>query len=376
MLLKLHAEHFMKHHLQREYGISLQEMYENEEFCNLEYNEENEEEEETEVLELEEEFVVEDLSDSLKKYEEKLNKKIDEENKFKMKSFAIKSMEDASVNVENLGVEKINIRIYSGNDFNFAKVSGLAESSGGRRFRNKEDEENRHLSLTVQKAEFKFCLSENKETFSSLTKVEKLKMAISKQKFYSHHSLKHLEESFPQQQFIICENDSELAVIFEKTHKSINLKTFALKLKLGVTSELVSFSKKMKEEDKLIERSGWKKMYENKKSQKLAAKGKSEIRLIVIVPESQLRLSLQYENLMNILDDQSVITSELIINEEFENKYAIKNITEKWGKKILKDNIGAIISKTAFNLLLKLITQIVAFNLNSIAKLLGFINLT
>ena len=40
----------------------------------------------------------------------------------------------------------------------------------------------------------------------------------------------------------------------------------------------------------------------------------------------------------------------------------------------MKDNIGTIISKTALNLLLKLIAQIVALNLNYLAKLLGFIN--
>ena len=233
-----------------------------------------------------------------------------------MRSFVLKNMENASVNLNSLTIEKIHVRIYNGNDFNFHRSSGLADSSVSRRFRNKEEEENRYLSLTAQKAELKFCLSEKKESFSTLTKVEKLKVAISKQKFHSHHTLKHLEESFPQQQFIICENDTELSIMFEKTDKSISLKTLALRMKLGVTSELVSFSKKLKEEDKAIERSGWKKIYDNKEKKKQnMVQEKSQIRLIVIVPESQIRLSLQYENLMNILDDQSVITSELIINE-------------------------------------------------------------
>lgn len=151
------------------------------------------------------------------------------------------------------------------------------------------------------------------------------------------------------------------------------MKSLALRAKLGVTSELVTFIKYVKEHDKMIERGGWKKIYDSKPKEKKQNK-KNECRMIVIIPESHVKLSLQYENFMNILDQQNIITSELIINEEMSNMYSIQNTTNKWMKKLMKDNIGTIISKTALNLLLKLIAQIVALNLNYLAKLLGFIN--
>ena len=68
-------------------------------------------------------------------------------------------------------------------------------------------------------------------------------------------------------------------------------------------------------------------------------------------------------------------TSELVINEELWNKDAIQTTAKKWGKKLLKDNIGSLVSKTALNLLLKLIGQIVALNLNYLWKIFGMINL-
>ena len=77
---------------------------------------------------------------------------------------------------------------------------------------------------------------------------------------------------------------------------------------------------------------------------------------------------------MSILDELSVGTSELVINEDMCNMYSIKNTLNKWGKKLVKDNIGSIVSKSALNLILNLISQIVALNINYLGKLFGLIS--
>ena len=89
------------------------------------------------------------------------------------------------------------------------------------------------------------------------------------------------------------------------------------------------------------------------------------------MPESIVKLSLQYENLMNILDEQEVGTSELLINEDISNEYVIKNYVRKWMTKLIKNNIGSLVSRTALNLLVKLISQIIALNVSYIGKFLG-----
>lgn len=48
--------------------------------------------------------MVEDLTDSLASYEEKINKKIDEENKLRMRPFVHKHIENAKLKINQLKV--------------------------------------------------------------------------------------------------------------------------------------------------------------------------------------------------------------------------------------------------------------------------------
>ena len=74
---------------------------------------------------------------------------------------------------------------------------------------------------------------------------------------------------------------------------------------------------------------------------------------------------------MNILDEQIVTTSEFLINEELANEFVIKSQIRKWMTKLIKTNIGSLVSRTALNLLIKLISQIIALNISYIGKFLG-----
>ena len=85
----------------------------------------------------------------------------------------------------------------------------------------------------------------------------------------------------------------------------------ALRLKVGVTSELLTIMNCLKDAEKAIESSGWIKIYDSKpkKNKKKDENQNNEQRFLVIVPESNLKLSLQYENYVSLLDDQSILTT-------------------------------------------------------------------
>lgn len=85
----------------------------------------------------------------------------------------------------------------------------------------------------------------------------------------------------------------------------------ALRLKVGVTSELLTIMNCLKDTEKAIESSGWVKIYDSKlkKNKKKDENQNNEQRFLVIVPESNLKLSLQYENYVSLLDDQSILTT-------------------------------------------------------------------
>ena len=281
---------------------------------------------------------------------------------------------------ESIIVEKVIVRIGRGNDFDFIRTTGIDLSGVSRRSRSKEAEEARYLCLNLTNLYLKADLGvmgpgmlkpQVDIPIHVFCTMEKLKVSTCNLKGFGHSSLKRLETMIPQQIFMIFENEHEIGVIFEKEEERILIKSYALKMKLGLTSELVSYLKESKSISKEIERKGWKKIYEPPVAGEASKGKKMKERLLFLLPESSIKLSLQYENVMNILDEQIIITSELLINEELSNQYVIRNQVQKWMKKLIKNNIGSLVSRTALNLIIKLISQIIALNVSFIGKVLG-----
>lgn len=94
-------------------------------------------------------------------------------------------------------------------------------------------------------------------------------------------------------------------------------------------------------------------------------------RVVVLLPESHIKLTFRYSNLIKIIDEQIISLKEFLLNEEIDDKTQIKYRIRKYMKSIAKNNIASFLSGTALNLLVKLVTQIFTLNLWWLSKILG-----
>jgi hypothetical protein len=68
-------------------------------------------------------------------------------------------------------------------------------------------------------------------------------------------------------------------------------------------------------------------------------------------------VTFQFANLIKIIDEQRILVQELVLNDELKDIYNIKRKTRNWAEILIKNNIGGLVSGTAFNLVCKLLSQ-------------------
>lgn len=83
-------------------------------------------------------------------------------------------------------------------------------------------------------------------------------------------------------------------------------------------------------------------------------------------------MTVQYANLIKIVDEQVLEVKEFILNEEAQDTFQIKLRLRKWMKTLAKNNLGSVIGGTALNLLVKIFSQLVKLNVWWLSKFLGF----
>lgn len=207
------------------------------------------------VEDIEDDFEVEDLTDAFNVYQEKLNFKKKDEVFLKGKSITYEPPNDCFITIDSVTIEKVTLRIGKENDFDFIKTSGVNFSGSTKRVRVKQTEDSRYFSIILANLFLRCSLGNVSNEMKAVkadspvhcfVSLEKIRLSMCKLKNFGHDSLRRLETVIPQQPFIIFANENEICFILEKDEGRILLKSYALKIKVGVTSQLVSMLKLIK----------------------------------------------------------------------------------------------------------------------------------